>query len=342
MSFVGNPDKIIRLIKALYKKSQSAVRVNGDITDWFATTVGVRQGCVLSPQLFNILLELVMLYAMEDVNVGASINGYIINNLRFADDIVLMAETAKELQMMVNRVHQSCSKFGLKINIGKTEIQVINKHPINLKIAINGHQLNQVEEFTYLGGTISQQGQCSPDIKHRIGKALGAMQMLANIWRSKEISNATKIELYRVLILSILLYGAETWTIKKEDENRLLTFEMTCLRKILGVSRLDKIRNDTIRQSLGISTTIIDRVTKKRLRFFGHINRMITTRYPKIVFGSYTHGDRPRGRPAKRWDDCLKPDLKSRGIETLAEGTRIAQDRKIWQGFVEQKPSHRP
>ena len=88
MAFFGFPQKIINLLKALYKISQSAVRVNGSLTDWFATSVGVRQGCVISPQLFNILLEVAMLYALHDQDIGAHINGHIINNLRFADDIL--------------------------------------------------------------------------------------------------------------------------------------------------------------------------------------------------------------------------------------------------------------
>ena len=95
MAFFGFTQKIINLLKALYKISQSAVRVNGSLTDWFATSVGVRQGCVISPQLFNILLEVAMLYALHDQDIGAHINGHIINNLRFADDIALMRSPNK-------------------------------------------------------------------------------------------------------------------------------------------------------------------------------------------------------------------------------------------------------
>ena len=106
MAFFGYPAKIIRLLQALYKQSQSAVRVNGELTDWFATAVGVRQGCVISPQLFNILLELVMLFALEDTEIGATIQGCRINNLRFADDIVLIAESPEDLQTLLTRCSQ--------------------------------------------------------------------------------------------------------------------------------------------------------------------------------------------------------------------------------------------
>ena len=111
-------------------------------------------------------------------------------------------------------------------------------------------------------------------MKYRIGKALGAMQNLNDIWKSEDISTSMKIQLYKSLFLSILMYGSETWTLRKEDENRLLVFEMTCLRKILGVSRLDKIRNTTIRKSADLKDDIIGRIAQKRLRYYGHIMRM--------------------------------------------------------------------
>ena len=123
------------------------------------------------PQLFNILLELVMLMALDDAQIGACIQGEQINNLRFADDIVLIAETPEELQTFVNRVYESSSDYGLKINIAKTEVQVISKGKCDLSITINNNRLKQVEDFVYLGGTIADNGSSTNDIKTRIRKA---------------------------------------------------------------------------------------------------------------------------------------------------------------------------
>ena len=233
------------------------------------------------PQLFNILLELVMLMALDDTRIGACIQGEQINNLRFADDIVLIAETPEELQTLVNRVYESSSDYGLKINIAKTEVQVISKGKCELSITINNNRLKQVEVFVYLGGTIADNGSSTNDIKTRIRKAGAAFQRLNSIWTSKNINNHTKRQLYQTLILSILLYGAESWTMKKDDENRLHVFEMTCLRRILGVTRLDKIRNTKIKESLNLDQDVLNRIVVKRLKYFGHINRMQNTRYPK-------------------------------------------------------------
>ncbi len=125
-----------------------------------------------------------------------------------------------------------------------------------------------------------------------------------------------------------------------EDENRLLVFEMTCLRMILGVTRLDRIKNTTIRQTLGMNNTIIDLITRKRLRY--HVRRMSPKRNPNIVLGAHIHGTRPRGRPLKRWEDGVKEDCKSRGLTSLSEADRTTKNRAIWQSIVNQKPSHSP
>ena len=89
-------------------------------------------------------------------------------------------------------------------------VQVISKKQQDINISIGGTKLLQVEKFVYLGGTITQSGKCTEDIKNRIGKALGAVQSLHSILTAKDIRDVTKLQLYKVLILSILMYGSET------------------------------------------------------------------------------------------------------------------------------------
>ena len=136
--------------------------------------------------------------------------------------------------------------------------------------------------------------------------AMGAIQKLNPIWNSNVIKRPTKLELYRVLVLSIATYGAETWSLKKSDEQRLRVFEMACLRKILGVTRLDKIRNTRIRERLNYHKDLIASIQIKKLKYFGHITRMKNSRYPKILLEGTIHGTRPRGRPEKKWIDDIK------------------------------------
>jgi len=102
MRLLGYEDKIVRLLEALYKDTMSAVRVDGDLSEWFITISGVMQGCVLSPLLFNILLEVVIALALENNEFGAKVSGFCISNLRFADDICLIAEG---LQQTVDKLY---------------------------------------------------------------------------------------------------------------------------------------------------------------------------------------------------------------------------------------------
>ena len=112
-----------------------------------------------------------------------------INNLRFADDIVLLADSIEDLQTLVTNIHTVSRKFGLTINKGKTEVQMIAKESKPMSVYIDEVKLKQVETFTYLGGIISENSTCTDDIKRRIGLAMGGMQKLTSIWKSRRNHN---------------------------------------------------------------------------------------------------------------------------------------------------------
>src|ERR1700733_12061451 len=112
--------------------------------------------------------------------------------------------------------------------------------------------------------------------------------------------------MYETLVQSVLLYNSETWTLRETQKRRLRGFEMVCLRKIEGVTRRDRIRNEVIYDRLNIRQAIIYKIQSRRLRYFGHISRMGNDRYPKIALNGYVHvlhGNRERGRQKKRWID---------------------------------------
>jgi len=128
----------------------SAVRVDGGLSDWFVTIVGVLQGCVLSPLLFNILLEIVMMFALEGSDAGICINGCVISNLRFADDISLLTNSDLDLQQLVDKVSHASSRFGLTINSSETEVQVIGRDvsQVSMHIKLGNTELNQAHRHT--------------------------------------------------------------------------------------------------------------------------------------------------------------------------------------------------
>jgi len=338
MRHLGYDRKVIRLLESLYRSTKSAVRVGtkGEVSNWFETLVGVLQGCVLSPLLFNIMLEVVM--ALADVDeAGILVSGARISNLRFADDIAFLADGQPELQQQISQLHTTSSRFGLKISTSKTEVQCISRQPPRLQINIDGTELNQVEQFTYLGGVISQDARCEADIRRRVNLATGVASSLNTVWESRDISVKTKVRVYEALVMSVLLYNSETWTMKGTDESRLRVFEMSVLRRICGVSLRDRWRNEEIKARLEIECDVVEAIRRRRLSYFGHINRMKPERIPARVLHGWIHGNRPRGRPQKKWTDAVKEDCEDRDV-TYIQACRIAEDREEWRKLVFRPP----
>ena len=135
---------LIQVIKNLYNKATSAVVFNGSIGDWFRTTVGVRQGCLLSPTLFNIFLERIMTDALEDHEGTVSIGSRTITNLRFADDIDGLAVEEEELANLVERLNKASTAYGMEISAENTKLMTKTTSGINSEIKVNGQKLQTV------------------------------------------------------------------------------------------------------------------------------------------------------------------------------------------------------
>ena len=114
---------LVRTIEQFYDKATSAVQMNGSIGDWFRTTVGVRQGCLLSPTLFNIFLERIISGALEEYDRKVSIGDTNITNLRFADDIDALAEEEQEVEVLVESLHKTCTMYKMEISAEKTKLK---------------------------------------------------------------------------------------------------------------------------------------------------------------------------------------------------------------------------
>ena len=141
---------IIRAIENLYDKAQSAVLFNGSTGEWFRTTVGVREGCLLSPTLFNIFLERIMCEALDNHEGSVSIGGRLITNFRFADDIVVNAEEEEEAGVL-----RTTTRYKMEIDPDKTKVMTNNPNGFQREIKIKGQRLEEVENFKYLGAIIS-------------------------------------------------------------------------------------------------------------------------------------------------------------------------------------------
>ncbi|GFO37239.1 endonuclease-reverse transcriptase [Plakobranchus ocellatus] len=200
---------LISVVKDLYNTATSAVFFNINIGDWFRTTVGLRQGCLLSPTLFNIFLERVMTDALEDHRGTVSIGGRPITNLRFADDIDGLAGNECELASLVEQLDKTSSNFGMEISAEKTKIMANSKEPSKKEIKVNHQILELVTKFKYLGLIITDEGS-KPEILSRIAQTTAAPTKLKPIWNNKNISISSKIRLLRSLVMSIFLYASQT------------------------------------------------------------------------------------------------------------------------------------
>ena len=163
---MGIPDNLTCLLRNLYASQEATARTGHATTDWFQIGKGVQQGCVLSPCLFNFYAEYIMRNAgLEEAQAGIKIAGRNINNLRYADDTTLMAESEEELKSLLMKVKVKSEKFGLKLSIQKPEIMASG--PIT-SWEIEGETVETVADFIFLGSKITADGDCSHEIGRRL------------------------------------------------------------------------------------------------------------------------------------------------------------------------------
>ena len=207
---IGRKD--LRIVRNLYYEQTSAVRVEDELTEYVDIKRGVRQGCVMSPVLFSLYAEIIM-REIDDME-GIRIGGQNVNNVRYADDTVLIADSEDKLQRIVERVNAGGEAMGLKINRNKTECMVMSRRSApTCNISIGNETIQQVNKFKYLGSTITEDGRCESEIKQRIGIARSAFIKMRNVISNRHLRVATRIRVIKTYIWSTLLYGCETWTI---------------------------------------------------------------------------------------------------------------------------------
>ena len=160
---IGMPDHLTCLLRNLYAGQEATVRTRHGTTDWFQIGKGVCQGCILSPYLFNLYAEYIMRNAgLDEAQAGIKIAGRNINNLKYADDITLMAESGEELKSLLMKVKEENEKVVLKLNIQKTKTIAFGPIP---SWQIDGETVEIVTDFMFLGSKITADDDCSHEIK---------------------------------------------------------------------------------------------------------------------------------------------------------------------------------
>jgi len=219
---MGIPDHLTCLLRNLYAGQEATVRTGHGTTDWFQIGKGVPQGCKLSPCLFNLYAEYIMRNAgLEEAQAGIKIAGRNINNLRYADDTTLMAESEEELKSLLMKVKEGSEKVDLKLNINKTKIMALG--PIT-SWQIDGETVETVADFILGGSKITEDGDCSQEIKRHLLLGRKVMTNLNSIFKSRDINLPTKVHLVKATVFPVVMYGCESWTIKKVERRTIDAF----------------------------------------------------------------------------------------------------------------------
>ena len=225
---------------------------NAKFSEWFKTSVGVRQGCILSPILFNVYLERIMLDTLEGFDGGIRCGRMKFSNLTFADDIDLLAEGEEELQEVTDRLNIISKKYGMEINREKSKVMVTGScnGRKDININIDGKPVEQVTMFKYLRATITEDATSRKEVEIRICQATGALARLSSICKANTISIDKKLKLLRAIATSTLLYGCESWTLDNKCETKIRAFEMKCYRRKMNISWKDKKTNEYVREKV--------------------------------------------------------------------------------------------
>ena len=175
----GIPQRYVRLFQNIYLNSSCCVKTDTGNTDFFDMVTGVRQGCILSLMLFLLVVDFVMCKATEEPEMGIKWKDQSrLNDLNFADDIALLAESREKLQTITSKLVKNAKRVGLRISVEKTKTMLVGEAQINVSITNEQKPIESVNQFTYLGSTLTCDGDTEVDIKCRIGKASAAFQRL--------------------------------------------------------------------------------------------------------------------------------------------------------------------
>jgi len=237
------PDHLTCLLKNLYAGQEATVRTGHGTKDQFQIGKEVCQGCILSHCLFNLYAEYLMRNAgLDEEQAGLKIARRNINNLRYADDTTLMAEN-EELKSLLMKVKEESEKADLKLNIQKTKVMASS--PIT-SWQIDGETMKTVRDFIFLGSKITADGDSSHEIKRCLLLGRKAEINLDRVLKSRDVTLPTKVRLVKTMFFPVVMYGCESWTVRKAECQRIDAFELWYWRRLLRVPWTARRSNQSI------------------------------------------------------------------------------------------------
>eukprot|EP00795_Rhopilema_esculentum_P008762 gene8762-biopygen9749 len=316
-------EKYINILKETYDGGTAQVR-NESLSRKIKIMKGVRQGDTLSPVMFTAALE--EIFRRMEVEEGININGEKMNNLRFADDIILFAENEEDLSKLLNELNKERRKDGMKMNRKKTKIMCneIARKRRRKKIIVDGEQLEEVDDDKYLGRLLTPGNEMAKEIDERVTSAWKRFGQYSTFLRDQRMPMCLKRKIMNTVILPSMTYGAETWSLTNCQRQKLAVTQRSMKRSMLGVTRRDKIRNEDLRSRTGLKD-VIEKVIEAKGKWAGHVARMKNHEWAKkTTEWTPWYRKREKGRPKRRWRDEIEQKAGS-------TWTQSAQNRDEWR-----------
>ncbi|KAK3514670.1 hypothetical protein QTP70_021577 [Hemibagrus guttatus] len=258
----GVAEKYVRVVQDMYEMSRTVVRCAVGQTEEFKVEVVLHQGSALSPFLFAIVID----QLSEEVRQESPWT------MMFADDIVICSESRGQVKENLERWRFALERRGMKVSRSKTEYMCVNEREGSGTVRLQGEEVKKVQEFKYLGSTVQSNGECGKEVKKRVQAGWNGWRKVSGVLCDRKISARIKGKVYRTVVRPAMLYGLETVSLTKRQESELEVAELNMLRFSLGVTRLDRIRNEYIRGTAHVGH-LGDKVREARLRWFGHVQR---------------------------------------------------------------------
>ena len=241
---------------------------------------------------------------LDEAQAGIKIAGRDTNSLRYTDDTTLMSES-EELKSLLMKVKKESEKVGLKLNIQKTKIMASGPIP---SWQIDGETVEAVADFIFLGSKITADGDCSHEIKRHLLLGRKVMTNLDGVLKSRDITLPTKVRLVKAMIFPVVMFGCESWTIKKAERGGIDAFDLWCWRRLLRVPWTSGRSSRSILKDISPEYSLEGLMLKLKLQYLGHLMRRTNSLKKTLMLGKI-EGRRRRGQQRMRWLDGITDSM---------------------------------